>query len=205
GYRDQSDTKLWSYALSVQHSITANQWSRINLYGGPEETHLAYLGVPQAYLDGAITGDADRDRRFNPITYEGERDHFFEPHYELLHHWAISPQTHLSQTFFYFDGEGFYDERRLGQSLSDYRLSPWATSDSTLFPRDYYAQDSTGALVEDGSGRFTVERFDAVRKRFVKNRHYGWVPRLQLRRDHHTLTVGGEIRAHDGHHIGSVI
>lgn len=205
GYRDRSDTKLWSYALSVQHAITANQWSRINLYGGPEETHLAYLGIPQSYLDGGITGDADRDRRHNPITYEGERDHFFEPHYELLHHWAISPTVNLSQTFFYFDGEGFYDERRLGQSLSDYRLSPWATSDSTLFPRHYYAQDTTGALVQDGSGNFTVERFDAVRKRFIRNRHYGWVPRLQLRRDAHTLTVGGELRAHDGRHIGSVI
>ncbi|HET9325411.1 MAG TPA: TonB-dependent receptor [Candidatus Eisenbacteria bacterium] len=205
GYRDRSDTKLWSYALSVQHAITANQWSRINLYGGPEETHLAYLGIPQSYLDGGITGDADRDRRYNPITYEGERDHFFEPHYELLHHWALSPTANLSQTLFYFDGEGFYDERRLGQSLSDYRLSPWATSDSTLFPRHYYAQDTTGALVQDGSGNFTVERFDAVRKRFIRNRHYGWVPRLQLRRDAHTLTVGGELRAHDGRHIGSVI
>ena len=205
GYRDQSDTRLWSYALSVQHEITSNQWSRINFYGGPEETHLAYLGVPQSYLDGSITGDADRDRRFNPITYEGERDHFFEPHYELLHHWAIAPDVSLSQTFFYFNGEGFYDERRLGQSLSDYRLSPWTTSDSTLFPRDHYAQDSTGALVQDGSGHFTVERFDVVRNRFVKNQHYGWVPRLQLRRGAHTVTVGGELRAHDGRHIGSVI
>src|SRR4030095_1840453 len=85
GYRDRSDTRLWSYAISVQHSFRT-QWSQLNLYGAPEETHLAYLGVPQAYLDGEITGDAERDRRFNPITYEGERDHFFEPHYELLHH-----------------------------------------------------------------------------------------------------------------------
>jgi len=39
----------------------------------------------------------------------------------------------------------------------------------------------------------------------VKNQHYGWVPRLQLRRGAHTVTVGGELRAHDGRHIGSVI
>ena len=204
GYRDRSDTELWSYTLAAQRSV-GDHWFRLNLFGGPEETHLAYLGIPRPYLDGEITGDADRDRRFNPITYAGERDHFFEPHYELVHSWALAPTANLSQTFFYFDGQGFYDEQRFGQNLADYRLSPWATSDSTLFPRAYYAQDPGGALVQDGSGRFTVERFDAVRKRFVKNQHYGWVPRLRLQGDHHVLTFGGEIRAHDGRHIGTVI
>ena len=204
GYRDQSDTHLWSYALSAQRRA-GDHWLRLNLYGGPEETHLAYLGVPRPYLDGAISGDAGRDRRFNPLTYDGERDHFFEPHYELVHSWVPSPWTKFSQTLFYFDGEGFYDEQRFGQSLADYRLSTWATSDSTLFPRTYYAQDPSGALIQDGSGRFTVERFDAARKRFVKNRHYGWVPRLELERGNYHITFGGEIRAHDGRHIGTVI
>jgi iron complex outermembrane receptor protein len=177
----------------------------MNLFGGPEETHLAYLGVPRSDLEGAITGDADRDRRFNPLTYPGERDHFFEPHYELVHSWAPTRATTFTQTLFYFDGRGYYDEQRFGQSLTDYRLAPWATSDSTLFSRDHYAQDPSGALTQDGSGRFTVVGFDGVRKRYIENRHYGWVPRLKLERGRHQLTVGGEIRAHDGRHIGSVI
>ena len=29
-------------------------------------------------------------------------------------------------------------QRRTGQSLADYRLAPWTTTDSTLFPHDYY-------------------------------------------------------------------
>ena len=40
--------------------------------GGPETTHLAYKGVPQPYLDGQITGDADRDRRANLLAYPGD-------------------------------------------------------------------------------------------------------------------------------------
>ncbi len=204
GYRDQSDTELWSYALSAQRGAKT-QWWRINLYGGPEETHLAYLGIPQPYLDGAITGDADRDRRFNPLTYPGERDHFFEPHYEVIHTWAPSERAKVTQTLFYFDGRGYYDEQRFGQSLTDYRLSPWTTSDSTLFSRGHYAQDPSGALTQDGSGRFSVVSFDGVRKRFIADRHFGWVPRAQLRAGHSTVTVGGEIRAHDGHHVGTVI
>jgi iron complex outermembrane receptor protein len=119
GYRDQSWSDLWSYFASVAR-VAPDQVLRLNLYGGPERTHLSYLGVPRPYLDGTITGDADRDRRFNPITYVGERDHFFEPHYELLHDWKLSPTTSLSNALFYFQGTGFYDEFRSGRNLREY-------------------------------------------------------------------------------------
>jgi iron complex outermembrane receptor protein len=204
GYRDRSDSKLWSYSLAARKAAGAHTF-RVNLYGGPEETHLAYLGIPPDFLEGQVTGDRERDRRHNPILYEGERDHFFEPHYELIHAWALSRDVALTQTLFYFDGEGYYDEQRFGRSLADYRLAPWATADSSLYPRDYYAQDATGALVQDGSGRFTVERFDLVRRRWIRNRHFGWIPRLQVEHGGGVLTVGGEIRGHDGRHVGSVL
>jgi len=43
----------------ISRKRTGSHSLRVNLYGGPEETHLAYLGVPRPYLDGAITGDAE--------------------------------------------------------------------------------------------------------------------------------------------------
>ena len=46
GYRDQSWSRLWSYALTARR-IIGRQTFRLNLYGGPEETHLAY-GKPQS-------------------------------------------------------------------------------------------------------------------------------------------------------------
>jgi iron complex outermembrane receptor protein len=206
GYRDQSWTKLWSYALSAR-KLTGTHAFRVNLYGGPEQTHLAYLGVSSDYLNGLITGDRDRDRRFNPITYAGEADHFFEPHYELIHSWSPRPGLAFTQTLFYFDGEGYYDERRTLQSLSDYRLSPWATSDPTLFGADslaYYQNDGV-SLTRDAQGRVTVQNFDAVRRRWVGNRHFGWIPRLRLAHADGALTMGGELRFHDGRHIGTVL
>ncbi|HET7224572.1 MAG TPA: TonB-dependent receptor [Candidatus Eisenbacteria bacterium] len=205
GYRDQSWSKLWSYALSARHPLGDNQWLRVNLYGGPELTHLAYLGVPREYLDGQITGNADQDRRFNPLTYPNERDHFFEPHYELIHTWALSAHALLAQTLYWFDGKGYYDEQRFGQSLTDYRLSPWATTDSTLYPRADYAQDGSGALVRDSLGRYTVERADIVRRRTIADRAYGWAPRLRLEHVGGAITLGGELRGHDGRHWGEVI
>src|SRR5262249_8618293 len=138
GYRDQSWTKLWSYALSARR-VSGAQSLRINLYGGPETTHLAYIGVSRDYLDGTVTGDQDPDRRFNPIIYPGEADHFFEPHYELIHSWRPRERVSFTQTLFYFDGDGFYDEQRAFQPLPDYRLAPWATLDPALFGADSLA------------------------------------------------------------------
>ena len=195
GYREQSWSKLWSYTIAARrvfgrHSLQAN------LYGGPEETHLAYYGLSPEALAA--------NRRFNPLTYPNERDHFFEPHYELLHNWAPNDRLTLSQTLFWFDGKGFYEERRLGEALGSYRLSPWLTADSTLADRTYYAQNPDGSLTEDGGGRFTLLATDLVRRRTVVNRHYGWVPRASWKHTTGTLIVGGELRGHDGRHYGEV-
>src|SRR5262249_34371079 len=155
GYRDQSDTRLWSYAFAARRNF-GTQSLRLQLFGGPEETHLSYLGVPAAWLAGSVSGRADRDRRLNPLAYPGQRDQFFEPPYELLHSWRIAPALTVSQTLFWFDGQGYYDEQRFGPygpfdhsglALADYRLLPWTTTDSMLVPRAYYAQDQNGALV----------------------------------------------------------
>lgn len=204
GYRDGAFSELWSYTLAARRRWDAHR-VRVNLYGGPEETRLAYLGVPAAYLNGGITGDAEVDRRFNPITYENERDHFFEPHYELIHTWTPSADLALTHTLFFFDGAGYYDEQRFGRDLAEFRFTPWQTTDSTLFPRDYYAQDPGGNLIVDGQGRVTVERFDLVRRRTVENRHYGWVPRVRIGQPWGAITVGGELRFADGRHYGEVL
>jgi iron complex outermembrane receptor protein len=204
GYRERSWSKLWSYALAARHTLGDHSF-RLNLYGGPEETHLAYLGVPRAYLAGQVSGDAGRDRRFNPITYDNERDHFFEPHYEFIHTWAPRAGLTVSQTLFWFDGKGYYDEQRLGRSLEQYRFGSWWTVDSTLVPRGYYAQDEEGSLVRDAQGRVQVVRFDLVRRRTVANRHFGWLPRVRVEHAGGALTVGGEIRAHDGRHWGEIV
>lgn len=203
GYREQSWSRLWSYAFAAERTV-GTQSFKVNLYGGPEETHLSYLALAPDVLAGALTGDADRDRRSNPLSYEGERDHFFEPHYELIHRWNPSRRVAITQTLFAFDGRGYFDERREGRSLADYRLPAIATTDTTLAPRDYYAQDASGALVRDAQGRASLVRFDLVRRREVTNRHYGWLPRARFEHANGALTVGGELRAHDGRHVGTI-
>jgi iron complex outermembrane receptor protein len=204
GYRDQSWSKLWSYAVSAER-LTPTQRFRVNLYGGPENTHLSYLGLSPDYFAGAITGDASRDRRANLLSFAGEQDHFFEPHYEFLHTWTPSPHVTLTQTAFWFDGSGYYDEGRSDEALANYRLAPIATTDTTLYSRTHYEQDGNGVLVRDSLGRALIVNADIVRRRNIDNRHFGWVPRVRMDHAHGALTLGGELRAHDGHHVGSLL
>jgi iron complex outermembrane receptor protein len=204
GYRDRSDTELWSYFLGVRKT-NGNQSVRFETFGGPEETHLAYLGISPDYMSGLVTGDPATDRKFNPLTYPGERDHFFEPHYALTHTWALASDRVFTQTLYGFDGSGYYDEQRGSQALSDYRLPSWSTSDSTLFSRDHYQQDPSGALTTDSNGKYIVINSDIVRRRWVGDRQIGWLPRLRMGSASNALTVGGELRWADGHHVGTVI
>lgn len=203
GYRERSGSELWSYFLGVRRRA-GDHVLRASLFGGPEETELAYYGVPREVLNGGLSGDPRRDRRVNPLSWEGEKDHFFEPHAHLQHAWAIAPGVSFAQTLFHTEGDGFYDERRYGERLSDYRLAPWATADTTLHPREYYARDAGGALVRDSLGRAIVERFDGVRRRSVATRHSGWIPRLRLEHGAGAVTVGGELRANDARRWGAL-
>jgi iron complex outermembrane recepter protein len=197
GYREESWSDLWSYFLSASRY---DSWltTRLNLYGGPEQLHLAYFAVDRTYLDGRITGDADKDRRFNPLTWRNETDNFFEPHYELIQDVKLSEKTSLTSSAFYFPGKGYYDDLPYGpQDFALRHLPDFTVTSNTQYPAAYYA-DTTGA------GPYTVVRSDMTQRLWVKNRHYGWIPRARLEHDRGALTVGGEWREHEGRHWGEL-
>jgi iron complex outermembrane recepter protein len=180
GYRDQSWVDMWNYYLSLAHFGERSRW-RLVLFGGPEQTHLAYDGVPRSVLDGGLTGNADRDRRYNPLTYPGEQDNFTQPHYQLLHDLAISPRTQLSEAFFVFTGSGYYTEHKSDEPLSFYDLPPVTLPDGTV-----------------------VTNTDLVRHRQIDEWDAGWVPTLTTTVGDWTLTAKGELRFHSGHSYGAV-
>lgn len=180
GYRDQSWVDMWNYYVSAARF---GERSRLRLvfFGGPEETHLAYVGVPRAALEGRLTGDADRDRRVNPLTWPGEIDTFLQPHYQLVHDYEWSPATRLSQTAYLFTGDGYYDQYRDNRWLYEYALPDAALPDGTL-----------------------AARSDLIRRRTVEEWDAGWVPTFTHGRGRWTVEVQGEARLHRGHHYGEV-
>ena len=180
GYRDQSWVDMWNYYMSLAHFGERSRW-RLVLFGGPEQTHLAYEGVPKSVLDGSLTGDLQRDRRFNPLTYPGEQDNFTQRHVQLVHELALSPATQLDETFFVFTGSGFYDEYKNDRVLQEYNLPDVVLPDGTV-----------------------VTSSDLVRRRQVDEWDAGWVPTLATTAGDLTLTLKGELRLHSGHHFGEV-
>ena len=204
GYRELSWSRLWSYYLSAAR---LDSWitTRLNLYGGPENLHLAYYGVDRSYLDGAITGDAKADRRLNPLNWRNEADNFFEPHHELIQDVKLSENASLTSSLFYFPGKGYYDDLPYGPQLFAYRRLPNFEVDSdSLFPTGYYASDSTGAPAVQPDGRYLVVASDMTQRLWVRNYHYGWIPRARIAHDKGVLTLGGEWRRHEGRHWGEL-
>jgi len=197
GYRDQSWTDLWSYYLSASRF---DPWitTRVNIYGGQERLHLAYFGVDQAYLNGQITGGADEDRRFNPLTWDDETDNFFERHFELINDVKLGANSSLTSTIFYIPGEGYYDDLPYDPvKFASRRLPDFSVDSNTLYPASYYA-DTTGA------GPYTVVASDMTQSLWIQNNHYGWIPRARFRHERGELTVGAEFRKHDGQHWGEL-
>jgi iron complex outermembrane receptor protein len=182
GYRDQSWAEMWNYYASIVHYGTKTT-TRLNLFGGPEKTHLAYEGVPRAYLDGEITGDRRVDRRYNPLEYPGEIDEFFQPHFQLVHSWQMDEDLIFQNTFFYFMGDGYFQQFKEDRWFPEYGLDP--------FP---------------GSGGEIIDTTDLVRRREVDEWDGGWIPNLQWSHSggRGSLQVGAAIRLHSGRHFGTV-
>ncbi len=182
GYRDQSWSEMWNYSLSVvRYGEKTNL--RFNLFGGPEETHLAYEGVSMAFLDGEITGDARVDRRYNPLEYRNEIDRFFQPHYQLIHAWQISPDLAWQNTFYFFEGEGYFQQFKHDRWMPEYGLEPIALPDGSI-----------------------IDTTDLVRRREVDEWDAGWIPNVEWRHgnDHGSLQAGAAFRLHSGRHWGFV-
>lgn len=197
GYRQQSWSSLWSYYFGAARY---DSWltTRLNLYGGPERLHLAYYAVDRAYLDGRITADADEDRRFNPLTWRNETDNFFEPHYELTQDVKLSTRSALTSSIFYFPGKGYYDDLPYGpQSFASRQLPDFTVASNTQYPASYYADTS-------GTGPYTVVASDMTQRLWVKNQHYGWIPRARFEHAKGELTLGGEWREAIGRHWGEL-
>ena len=205
GYRRNSWTDLWSYFFAAARFD--EKWTnRINIFGGPEQTHLAYKGIPRWYLNGDAafydssnaaqaftstrpTGDREADRTYNPFEWENETDNFNQPQYQLISEYRPDSNWLVENTVFYIKGKGYYDQLRLGGAFAEYHLTPFSQ------------------LVEDGDSVATVEIDEADqlwRRRWVENDFWGIIPKVSRKHTNGALTVGAEFQRHRGKHWAEV-
>ncbi len=206
GYRDNSWVDMYSYFFGVARYDDNMTW-KFNTYGGPEKLHLAYKGITAEQLE--------TDRKYNEFTYANEIDSYNQPHYELFHDWKLNDNLELSNTLYYFHGDGFYNQYRENQDLAEHNLGAFYNFDSwtmyaysdIAFPADYYATvDSAGNPLADSTGYYPLAQTttDLVKKPQVTEKDWGWIPRLTYNHGAGKFIIGGEIRIHDSHYIGEV-
>ncbi len=173
GYREQSWTDQWAYFLGVAR-YDQGLVNRLQVYGGQEETHLSYFGISREQLE--------TNRRYNPLEFDGEIDHFQQPHYELLTDWYLSENWTFNNTLFYIKGEGYYDQLYENANYADYQLTPFSTP-----------------------GGQDINQTDLVAHLLVENDFWGIIPRATYQKDGTRLSFGGEFNTHRGVNDGSIL
>ena len=209
GYRDLSWSDHWSYFLSAGKMLSANTVIKLNLYGSPIKNHLAYIGVTKDYLDGKITGDRLKDRRYNFLNFPNETDNYFQPHYELIFNTQPSKNLYISNTLSYTMGEGYFITNYplyYGCDFGYFRLQPFFTSDTTTFNTGYYKRNPDGTFYNEPGKGYVIDKSDLVTELHVNNTDYGWYPKVQLTHSNEkgNLVIGGELRLHSSEHYGEI-
>lgn len=182
GYRNGAWADFLSYFLGGAR-YTENTTTRFHFYGSINRDHLNFYGTTrlQTINGQQVNALRDRDlRRINPITGDEEIEDFHQPHYELLHEWAISPKATLNNTVFYVQGGGFFDFDGSWADTTYYRLT---------------AENGFSATENPGQ---------SVIRAFVNNRHGGWLPRLKIRSGKGETEIGLEARYHQSIHWGKI-
>ena len=209
GYRDLSWSDHWSYFLSAGKMFGTKTVLKINAYGSPIKNHLAYMGVTKDYLEGRITGDARKDRRYNFLNFENETDNYFQPHYELVLNTQPWENVMISNTLSYTRGEGYFITNYpvwYGYDLQYFRLNPFYVNDSSAYNPSYYRRNADGTIYYEAGKGYMIDKSDLVANLNVNNNDYGWYPKVQIKHngERGNLVIGGEVRIHNSEHYGEI-
>lgn len=176
GYIDRAASALQSMYLSATY-LTTRQSVKINLLRGKEKTYQAWNGVPAQYVSNPTTRTYNTaGLKADGTFHDNEVDDYGQTHLHLIYQYAASEKLQLKTAMHYTHGEGFFEQFRNADFLSDYFLTN--------------AADQT----------------DLIRRRWLDNDFYGGiftakVGSLALS----DLTFGGGINRYVGRHFGEVI
>ena len=183
GYVDRATSDLNSYYLSTAY-VGDKSSLRFNLFSGHEETYQAWYGIPKDSLDSRSS------RTFNPsgtekegTPHDGEVDNYGQTHYQLLFDHQLSSLWAINLSLHYTKGQGYFEQYKAGEALTDYGLTPVSLGDSL------------------------VETTDLIRRLWLDNDFYGGVFAIDYQNDNSKLdmSLGGGYHRYEGDHFGEVI
>ena len=172
GYMDRAKSNLKSLYLQGTYFGESSVIKAL-VFTGHELTYQAWNGVPLNYLD--------TNRTFNSYTYENEVDNYGQTHYQLHYSKQISETTNYNVAIHYTHGEGYYEQEKLEEDLTDYGLE-------YIF------------LTND-----TVTKTNLIRRKWLNNDFGGLIYSLNHKMGNIDLILGGASNRYSGQHYGNVI
>jgi iron complex outermembrane receptor protein len=183
GYIERTGSDHRSAYIS---SVYRSDRSRLkaNIILGEEHTGIGWWGVPGDMLSvnrrynpaGEYT-----DQKGNKRYYENETDNYIQNHYQLIYSLKLNNKLNVNTALHYTKGEGYYEEFRNAQSLTDYGLPIISIGDSV------------------------ISVTDLVRRKWMSNDFYGLVYSLKYKDKRVEAVFGGGTNIFYGDHYGKVI
>lgn len=223
GYIDRASTDLRSWFAQGGYYGDKTVVKLIT-FGGEERTYHAWSGIsrqqlaenrrynPSGEITAVVADDAGRPildaegRRQHEVVgfYDDQTDKYIQNHYQLVFNRKLTPRWILNATLHYTSGGGYYEEYKNGAWLTEYGLRNFLTPEPNRV--DYVATDSAGRpLPSDGSGNYTVDRSNIVRRKNMENGFGGAVFSVHYTGEKLTATAGGAGNIYLGEHFGRVI
>ncbi len=183
GYIERTGVSNRSAYISGIYS-TGRSTLKANLILGEEHTGISWWGVPKEMLS--------INRRYNPAGeyidqngkinhYQNESDNYKQNHIQLIYHLNINKYTFLNAALHYTFGEGYYEEYRQYQPLSDYGLNSIVI------------------------GNKEIDTTDLIRRKWLSNNFYGAVYSLSYRKGRTDAVLGGGMNVYKGDNFGTII
>jgi iron complex outermembrane receptor protein len=184
GFIDRAASDMKSYFLQGTY-LKNNTLIKALAFGGTQRTYQAWNGLED--LDKLqndrtynVSGEYF-DNAGNLQFYDNETDNYDQNHYQL--HWNQKWSSLWSTTFalHYTKGEGYFENYKQGEDLSDYGIAPQMIG-STL-----------------------VEESDLIRRKWLDNDFYGTTFSANYKKDKVDFIAGGAYNRYEGKHFGNVL
>ena len=132
--------------------------------------------------DGIYFNDIE-DRQKRRAGYKSYTDDFLQQIYSLNTAYNISDKLKIRNTSYLVLGEGYYETEKTGQSYYNYNLD---------IENNYTDTQEQNLLT------------DLLRRKWIKNNYYGFVPSVSWANNSLKIDIGGELRFYEGDHFGEV-
>lgn len=183
GFIDRATVDMSSYFVQAGY-YAENTTIKLLTFGGTEKTYHAWDGVPLDSLSTNRTynpcGYMGTDANGKALYYEDQTDNYLQTNYQLLGIHSFSPSLNLTAGLHYTRGDGYYEEYKQDQDLTEYGLSAFQL------------------------GTATVESSDLVRQKWMGNNFAGGVFALNYNHNKLSATIGGALNNYWGQHWGDV-